>query len=374
MCVSLFVVGQLLSKRAPDHDSVSITIGPNYPAVCTQSIIGDDAIYDLILLEYYVNGAEHGLADLARRLRERFPAAIIIVMKFYGPFDAIRGKALDDEKGVDLITWKKSIKLKDTDLNTLINAIDNDSRGVWRFRKHPNTDKAINKVVREVGGYQFHLPKGDTPRQTLVSYLRFFDKDNHMHLSERGHEYIYDMCKKIVDHHILKSKKGRMNHINKARVGSWGLGDNCNLWKTTGGCTHKHSPSCVLKQYDLKRGKFALEIGANGGWMDVDNLFPDDRTLYVSWLASSKVGQYPNLGLKNGNETFLLDAFAGDNDKFSVGVVRTMAVGVVKGESTARLTLTPRSKKENLFRLVGTVFTNEVVKPIEFGFGPNFNK
>ena len=87
-----------------------------------------------------MNGAEHGLADLARRLRERFPAAIIIVMKFYGPFDAIRAKALDDEKGVDLITWKKSIKLKDTDLNTLINAIDNDSKGVWKFRRHPNTD------------------------------------------------------------------------------------------------------------------------------------------------------------------------------------------------------------------------------------------
>ena len=109
--------------------------------------------------------------------------------------------------------------------------------------------------------------------------------------------------------------------------------------------------------------------------MDVDNHFPDDRTLYVSWLASSKAGQYPNLGLQHGNATFLLDAFAGDNDKFGVGVVRTMAVGIVKGESTARLTLKPRNnKKENLFRLVGTVFTNEVVTPIEFGFGPNFNK
>jgi hypothetical protein len=295
-------------------------------------------------------------------------------MKFYGPFDAVRGTSADDEGGVTLTNWKKTINLKDKDLNTLINAIDADVKGFWRFRKHPNTDKAINKVVREVGGYQFHLPQASTPKQTLVSYLRFFDKENHMHLSERGHEFVYDMCKKIVKTHIIKGKHNPLAHVNKAApVGSWGKGDNCNLWHTTGGCTHTFSKSCTLLEYDDKRGKFALEVAPAGGWIEVENTFPDNRTLYVSWIASSKDGQYPNLELTNGGERYLLDSNAGKADKHGVGVVRTMAVGSIKGGATTRLTLTPRSKKELQFRLVGTVISNEEETPAEFGFGPLFN-
>lgn len=324
-------------------------------------------------MEYYVSGAENGLAELARRLRARFPNAIIIVMKFYGPFDAIRGTSADDEGGMTLKQWKKTLTLKDKDLNTFINAIAADDKGFWRFRKHPNSDKAINKVVREVGGYQFHLPSAETPKQTLVSYLRFFDKENHMHLSERGHEYVYSMCKQIIKRHIIKGKHNPLAHVNKAApVGSWGKGDNCNMWHTTGGCTPAYSKSCICRQYDDIRGKFALEVASAGGWMEVENPFPDNRTLYVSWIASND-DKYPKLELTNGASTYLLDSNAGKSDKFAVGLVRTMAVGSIKGGATTRLHLKPRSHKENLFRLVGTVISDEVVTPAEYGFGPLFN-
>jgi len=181
-------------------------------------------MYDLIILEYYVSGAEHGLADLARRMRQRFPEAIIIVMKFYGPFDAVRADVNDPENWQDLLSWKKSLALPTGQLNEFINLIDNDNSGIWRFREHPKADRAINKAVREIGGYQFHLPAAETPSKTLVSYMRFFDKDKHQLLSDRGHEWVADMCSQIVKQHILSHEKPQ-RQVKRATVGSWGKGD-----------------------------------------------------------------------------------------------------------------------------------------------------
>jgi len=346
--------------------------GPNYPAVCSQSIIGDKAVYDLILLEYYVNGAENGLAELARRLRERFPKAIIIVMKFYGPFDAIRKDSPDAASGVTLKEWKQSLGLTGGKLNDLVNAIEKDS-GHWKFREHPNTDRAINKVVREIGGYQFHLPTADEPQKRLVNYLRFFDKDTNQHLHERGHAWVADMCQKIVKRHLLKNKP--YIQVDKAEVGTWGNGDACHIWKTTGALTIPYSTNTAkLTQYDIKRGKFALEF-TQDSWIDVENTFSNERTLYLSFMATSSVGSYPKVEAVVGGVATELDPNTdAAHDKQGVGVIKTIAVGKLPAGVT-RIELKPTEVGTPLpFRLVGASFTDETVAPVEYGFGPNFNK
>jgi len=346
--------------------------GPNYPAVCTQSIIGNHAIYDLIILEYYVSGAQHGLAELARRLRSRFPEAIIIVMKFNGPFDALRAPSIDSEEWQDLMSWKKTLDLPNGQLNEFVNEIENDT-GVWRFREHPNTDRAINRVVREIGGYQFHLPQAATATKTLVSYLRFFDKDRHQLLSARGHEWVADMCSQIVTKHILAHQKAT-RQVKRASVASWGKGDSCNIWWTTGGMPYPFSENLVLNQYDETRGKFALEITATG-WLDIENPFHDDRTLYLSFLASDTPGTYPNGVISHAGGSFVLDTDAGGHDKHGVGIVRTIPVGLLVAGKTTRINVKPQSAGTTLpFRLAGATFTNGDVTPVEFNFGPHFNR
>ena len=330
-------------------------------------------MYDLILLEYYVNGAQHGLAELARRLRERFPKAIIIVMKLYGPFDAIRKSSATDETGQTLEEWKKSINLPNGQLNELVKAVETDT-GYWKFREHPNTDRAINKVVREIGGYQFHLPTSDEPQKRLVNYLRFFDKDTNQHLQEKGHAWIADMCQKIVKRHLLKGKL--TNQVDKAEVGSWGRGDSCDIWKTSGAMTLPFSTdSAKLTQYDTKRGKFALEF-TKDSWVDVENTFKDERTLYLSFIATSSAGSYPKVDAEVGGTTFELDPNTDTkSDKAGVGVIKTIAVGKLPAGQTTRVNLKPSEEGTPLpFRLVGATFTNEEVTPVEIGFGPNFNK
>lgn len=347
--------------------------GPNYPAVCTQSIIGDKAVYDLILLEYYVNGAENGLAELARRLRERFPKAIIIVMKFYGPFDAIRkSDASDTSPGLTLHEWKKSVNLPNGQLNELVNAIEKDT-GHWKFREHPNTDRAINKVVREIGGYQFHLPTTDEPQKRLVNYLRFFDKDSNQHLAEKGHAWVADMCQKIVKRHLLKNKI--TDHVDQAEVGTWGRGDLCDIWKTTGAMTIPFSTTTAkLSQYDVKRGKFALEFTSDS-WLDVSNDFKDERTLYLSFISTSSAGTYPKVDAIVGGVTTVLDPAAPTkSDPKGVGIIKTLAVGKLPAGVATRVSLNPSEVGTPLpFRLVGATFSNEEATPVEYGFGPNFN-
>lgn len=349
--------------------------GPNYPAVCAQSVIGDKAVYDLILLEYYVNGAENGLADLARRLRERFPKAIIIVMKFYGPFDAVRKESPSDAGGMSLSEWKQTLNLPRGSLNDLVKAVEQDT-GYWKFREHPNTDRAINKVVREIGGYQFHLPTADEPQKRLVNYLRFFDKDTNQHLHERGHAWVADMCQKIVKRHLLKGKGKLISQVDRATVGTWGRGDSCNIWKTTGAMTLPFSTdSAKVTQYDTKRGKFAMEFTSDS-YVDVENTFKDERTLYLSFIASSATGSYPKVDAVIGGINTELDPNTdASKDKQGVGVIRTVAVGKVPGAQVTRVELKPTEVGTPLpFRLVGVTFTNEEVTPVEFGFGPNFNK
>ena len=346
--------------------------GPNYPAVCTQSLIGNHAVYDLILLEYYVNGAENGLAELATRLRTRFPEAIIIVMKFYGPFDALRASGPGKEDWQTLAEWKKSMNLPVGALNELVNAVEKD-KGVWRFREHPNSDKAINRVVREINGYQFRLPKAETPSKTLVNYLRFFDKNMNQLLAERGHAWVADMCGKIVRRHILARQKP-FSHVQRAKVGSWGKGDSCNVWKTSGGMPHEFSPGLVLNQYDVKRGKFALELRTTG-WLDVENEFIEPRALYLSFMTSDVAGTYPNAVASIDGTSYPLNTNAKGKDIHKVGVVRTIPVGIIPGGKVTRVTLTTNMAGASLpFRLVGTTIPNPAVTPVEFNFGPMFNK
>lgn len=347
--------------------------GPNYPAVCAQSIIGNHAIYDLIILEYYVSGAEHGLADLARRLRERFPKAIIIVMKFYGPFDALRADKADPDNWQELLQWKKSLDMPNGQLNDFINEIDNDNSGIWRFRDHPNADKAINKAVREIEGYQFHLPMAETPAKTLVSYLRFFDKDRHQLLSDRGHEWVADMCSQIVKKHILDHRNSH-KQVSQAKVGSWGKGDSCDIWWTTGGMPHTFSDNLQFTQYDEKHGKFALEF-TQAGSLDVANPFNNARTLYLSFMSTDTPGMYPAATASHSGQSFTLDTDAMGHDIHGVGMTRTVAVGEVPAGATVQISITPTGAGMTApFRLVGTSFTNGLLTPVEWGFGPNFNR
>lgn len=61
--------------------------GPQYPYLCFESMIGEDARFDFVVFEYYgiLQGTEARLVDLGKRVRARFPDATMIFLAVQEP-------------------------------------------------------------------------------------------------------------------------------------------------------------------------------------------------------------------------------------------------------------------------------------------------
>eukprot|EP00542_Grammatophora_oceanica_P019051 CAMPEP_0194047156 /NCGR_PEP_ID=MMETSP0009_2-20130614/23590_1 /TAXON_ID=210454 /ORGANISM="Grammatophora oceanica, Strain CCMP 410" /LENGTH=448 /DNA_ID=CAMNT_0038692683 /DNA_START=42 /DNA_END=1388 /DNA_ORIENTATION=+ len=348
--------------------------GPNYPSVCLQTLIGEDKVYDVILLEYYLR-AKEGLEALATRLRERFPEAVIIFIKISGPFHASRRESeTSTEPAMTFEQWRHTVSTPNGQKNELIEALKSDT-GYWFFPDHQEADVKINTAARKVGGYQVHLPQDETPKETLRHYMRFFDCAEKTHLNEIGHSLVANLTSAIAREHVKNQQE--TDQVNAgSRIGTWGLGDSCHLWMTTGACNLEYASNYKLVEYDPDAGKFALQLDGPG-WINVQNPFDEPRTLYLSFIATSTIGKYPVMKAKfegvNGHQEHLLEPYNAP-DSHVVGVIRTLPVGVIPpNKAHTKIHFTPQSPGLLPFRLVGASFTNDIMTPREFNFGPMFN-
>jgi hypothetical protein len=363
--------------------------GPNYPAVCTQTMLGDDKVYDVIFLEYWLK-ASQGLPDLARRLRRRFPNALLFFVKLWTPLHARRKES---EGSVDEVTfeeWRKTrFPYENYQVNDIVKALEED-QGYWYFPDHPEADLIINDARIEVDGYNIRILKKDSGKETLTFYLHFFNTIN-AHLSPMGHDFLATMAKKTIQNKLDGISGDAL--VEKAEMGDWGKGDSCHVWFTTGAYKSEVSPELVMTQYDTLMGKFALEVTAPG-WLKVINPFEDERTLYMSFLANVE-GYYPeatvSLGIPSAadggstppqrlvpvippSELSVVVSFDNTTAVKSVDTPRTLAIGKIPpGETQVFITPEGTTVGDHYFRIVGVSLTDETVVPLEFGFGPQFN-
>ena len=355
----------LLSNEVDNYAMFSA--GPNYPSVCTETIVGDDNMYDVIFLEYWLK-ASQGLPDLAHRLHERFPRAMIFFVKVWAPLHA-RRRASEEPGGEEVMfeTWRNDRFPPDAQINEVINAIKEDD-GYWYFPEHPDADQIINNVRKEVGGYNIRIPKKDTGKETLMSFLHFFNQI-HAQLSPMGHEFLANMTKSTIKKKLEGSSVQEL--VAAAENGSWGGGDSCSLWFTAGGYKSEFSPELVMNNFDPVMGKYAIEVTSKG-WLTVENPFDNERTVYVSFLSTVE-GVYPeataSIG-ESGAPVLLVPVNPGDTK--GTHNPRTVAIGKVP-PGKSKIYITPQGITSNFFRLVGVSITNELAVPLEYGFGPQFN-
>ncbi|KAI2496285.1 hypothetical protein MHU86_18242 [Fragilaria crotonensis] len=324
----------LLSNEVDNYAMFSA--GPNYPSVCTQTIVGDDDVYDVIFLEYWLK-ARQGLPQLALRLRERYPNAMIFFVKIWSPIHA-RRRGNDD--------------------------------GDWFFPDHPEADIIINEARKSVDGYNIRIPKKDTDKETLAFYLHFFNHQQ-AQLSSMGHAFLANMTTSTIKRKLAMERTSVVELVDSVGAGSWGRGDSCHMWYTDGGYNAEHSPTLVMRSFDLTKGKFALEVTAPG-WLIVNNPFDDERTLYLSFLSTVE-GYYPEATVSIGeNGAPMMLVPVNPEDTRGAHNPRTLPVGKIPPGET-KIYITPQGNTGNFFRLVGESLTNEVAVPIEYGFGPTFN-
>mmetsp|Transcript_8779 Transcript_8779/g.20306 ORF Transcript_8779/g.20306 Transcript_8779/m.20306 type:complete len:473 (-) Transcript_8779:97-1515(-) len=388
------------NKKNVVDNFASFSSGPNYPSVCTQTIMGQEQEYDVILLEFWQT-ADQGLPGLAKRLRKRFPNAMIIFMKFWGPYH-VRRIGNDKEKGSTTMTfreWKEQqqeekngITTNDADspvaaFHELMQRLIVDDAD-WSFLNYPNADKILEDTAKEVNGVIYTMPRAATSgKETLIEYLHWFDKYSHLHLTETGHEMIANQTRTLI-HQQWVAKHTNLRHLaggGGGVSGDWGRGDACQLWYTSGACNLPYQEDAFeMVEFDEIHGKFALELHQPKGWLEVTNPFADVRTLYLSFLATQP-GMYPLTTVE-----FSCDASGDDGscqpktvplqpdapqDTKMTHMVRTIPVGILKpGKNRLVFSTTDDADNKKLpFRLVGASFTNEEAVPLEFGFGPPFN-
>jgi hypothetical protein len=342
------------------------SMGPNYFSVCTESVVGDDAMYDVIIIDYWLRYFE-GLDELARRLRQRYPHAIMIFVRTWGPLHFKRKSSEDSNDIQSLGQWMYKMGLKNANTATLNKAIKDDT-GYWYLPDRSKADSAIKNIADSVKGYEFTFSQRETGKQTLIDFMGFFDEHSHAHTSELGHEAIAHGLDVIIHTHIEKGQE--IDLVNTGVHGHWGRGDSCHLWYFSGGTNMLYSENMHMEEFDSHNGHFALAVDGPS-WFVIDNKMEDgalaSRTLYLNYITSQTEGVYPDLKLSIGEETWTLRSH---NTADPHHAIRTVELGQLPHGET-NITITPVGTGNLPFRLAGYEFSNEIAVPLEWGFGPS---
>jgi len=258
--------------------------GPQFPAACTSTMIGTE-VFDVIVLEYYMM-AKSGLQTLARRMRERFPDALLIFMVNWYPL--MIGKCDDEncrstehildyvsEFGFDM----KHGSLTDPKMHQLFD--DRSKKWSWQ----PFTQSGFRDVVlaaaQDVGGYVVTMPAPEDPRH-WTQYADLFAEDGH-HLSKKGHKEAAERVREIVEWHGVP---------RNPRLENFMYSDHCINWFETGNTDGiEYSKNGVVEAMP-GTGKFTLSFVDDDGWIRVRN--PDDKpqALHLGYMTS---GPAPSL-------------------------------------------------------------------------------
>eukprot|EP00549_Striatella_unipunctata_P026044 CAMPEP_0118710582 /NCGR_PEP_ID=MMETSP0800-20121206/23479_1 /TAXON_ID=210618 ORGANISM="Striatella unipunctata, Strain CCMP2910" /NCGR_SAMPLE_ID=MMETSP0800 /ASSEMBLY_ACC=CAM_ASM_000638 /LENGTH=403 /DNA_ID=CAMNT_0006614815 /DNA_START=319 /DNA_END=1530 /DNA_ORIENTATION=+ len=344
--------------------------GPSYPGVCLQSMIDDEkAVYDVIVLEFFMR-VEDGLLTLGKRLRERFPKAIIIFLRLWNPMHVHYFITDTTKESMPLSNWPKSIgkgfSLHDEEFKEELMQMP---PGKVFFADFSDRDEIVRSVADEVDGHVVELYRPFDARVAMARYGHWFDTDWH-HLSDKGHAAVA---------HAIESKLEQLSvdpakQMRTAKLGSWGDGDACISWFESGDCPIGYSDGVILKAMDSSNKKHSLEIYYGvPGTVRVVNPFDEPRDLHLTYMSIGPApSEYPVTTVEfprtPGLEQLELDPTCYVKYGKPVHVTKTTPVGVIPpGETFVHFQV--REQKTLPFRLTGISITGNEFQPKDYAFG-----
>lgn len=339
----------ILSPQA--HNAAVRSGGYSLAAACTQTIVQDD-IYDVVLIEFSV--FDDSIAALSRRLRERFPAATILFVRLWHPRQMKYRQ--DDGTSIDFVQFRERLgnpTLDDTGL--YFEVLRSGGADKWRM-EIPDQEFEIKKAASRIHARYLKLPVPDADifayPVTMRKTMELFEGDD---LSKHGHSVIAESIRGHVHEDQLVLKE------NRDQVGTWGMGDQCNLWYSHGDFELSgRRLRAVEFDHSGDGHRHALEVSSDGSAFDIENPFLEDRMLYLTYMTSAMDNDdemrlpYPDVRVSlDDRPTVLVEPYHGG--PADVEYARTSAVGrVPPGTSTVRLRPTGKSRRN--FRLVGASF------------------
>ena len=337
--------------------------GADYPSICLESMIPDAETknYDVILLEFSMAWS-NGLPLLMKRLRERYPEAVIVVVHLW----SIAALAKDEATGMG-----------PRDLGgNFFHKQENGLHVSWMW---VNGDETYNpygencgqeickialleQLVEEAGGYIYKLPLPQTPKIAIDS--GWFNKD-WVHLSPLGHCVVADGIFDLLSQHqtdIFKQK----------RLGSFGLGDQCYSWFTGREVNLKYDGvnHTILGSMENSE-KWVLEVDpVNGGRLAFESKFSSPVPVGLSYMSKQEGSNYTVIEVHlNYGKPVIIDPnynHAGVGSSVHISVLYQIGFSQPGKNVISITTLEQRGKP---FRITGVFLCGVCVETGNLGIG-----
>ena len=331
--------------------------GPNYPAACISTMIGEE-VFDVIVLEYFCRGPE-GLMTLATRIRERFPNAIIIMIKLWSPFQ-LRDDSVN--KNVADFAFDNGFKLDfihDPKFKEVIL-----SYGADKFKyqyRDPENDLThlFHTVAKKIGAHVVKMPFSNVADGSN-GWLELGDKllgNDSFHLSAEGHENLANQIKAVVR---------KVGVPKDTLIGKFHGIDHCHNWIESGviGKGLEYSSNGVLAKMENTE-KYVLSFYSDdgekesSGWIKVSNPSDTEMDLFLAYMTTGPApSKYPRVEVVRLKKTYVLEPDAlGWGDKH-VHIARIEHIGKLDpGVKHEMVKFHPLDEAEYPFRLVAAVIT-----------------
>jgi len=336
-----------LSPTAGNHGIRSS--GPNYPAACTYSMLGDEE-YDVIIMEFFTV-ANTGMMELAQRLRERFPDALLVILRLWD------SPMLVNKDGMDLRTWATKEHnfgqdfIHKDDFREAFKEYGAENWH-WQFEEEHHWWIDVHEdVARETGAYIIPMDcsmNAFGPGGYLDIGDRLLGPDS-FHLSEEGHASISAKVKALVD---------RVGVPQKPRIGAYHSNDHCLNWFLTGEVGEGISFSNNGKVEKMPNTeKYALTFDGGQGEIIMQNPADEMMYLYIAYMTAGPHKKYPHVEAERpSGAKYMLDPIA-KGYKQDVHISNLVFLGHVQPGATVVVKFKELEKAEWPFRIVQAVLT-----------------
>jgi hypothetical protein len=321
--------------------------GPEYPAVCTYSMVGEE-VYDVIVIEYMLDFVSEALNVLAHRLRTRFPDATLIFLNIWAPRQYTyipTGETLNT-----IVRPKRIENPNRTALEYVTDIMIATKPEDWKFT--PYNRKIIEDVAAKVDGIIIDLPMDIDPLQALSKAVPLYLFDM-THFSELGHVWVRDMILEVISSTQAKPTK---------RVLPWEYSDQCYSWFQTGKVDFIHN----MKMIDFGSGsKFALKTNSppQKNFIEIQNVWNSSAFLFLSFMRFGPEQIYPDVLVEvdqNGIQSCANVVFPRFDDTpfgLTLHVVNHALIGKINpGNSKLTITELTKGQREN-FLIVGIMLS-----------------
>jgi len=336
--------------------------GPGAPAMCIKTMLesaGPDAIYDVIMIEYYhrmlLEVDIDALYTALQRLRKRFPDALIVFIRDWYIVGMI-GYVDNVKRGwVDTEEWNKKYGKEspihsDAYANKFLQSVQNGFE--WTWNPHvKGRDSVLAQMASSVNGKVISLTRPENAVDFL-DYRKYLAPDGH-HLSLEGHK---DIARRVA--HVVNTVGIHPN----PRLGSWDDAghDVCISWFDTGECPLKFQGKGV-EMDNWFAGKYGLTFPfPTGGDIFFANPINRPMDLYINFMANGPLPSYyplteitvESLSAEKGVMQ-LKPVYIDPGEPYKVHIIKPAFIGTVPPGDYILHARPVEAGKEHPFRIVG---------------------